>query len=572
MVAELLYHGERQSANGRMGDTPFGHDNIVATKGRNLRHELGDISGGLGLDLDEPGASFPIEGWDDCDQFEDQGNTTQMTFSENYPTQLSNIHTSSREDQIQHQPDDGRRLEFSIEQFASREPDRFEPEFGLPFQGSQPLPEENFNSPVSQTSTGFKRKSPTGDLRLHRRSDGRVAHHTILSGQGAASRSRHPGTARLNRRQIAPHLTQTYDQNDRSNMPQISPSAMEDSPTNSKRTMGYSSSPTQGNRRRQGTVKVPTGRSIVPEQLSRYQEPSLNQSSKRKASELGGRQSDAEYDDRSARKRQNLGGGQSRTLSQPQRGTFWSCPFFKADPFRYGNCNRRNTLRTLGQVKQHLLRSPCHVRPEQCPVCGRIFTGKQAHGECDAHITARSCRRKTIGKLEGLDSNQELELRRFTPINKKDPREAWNYMWRICFPKEPEPPDPFVRGGEWEFVKIAICAFAERAVDETERILSSTNPANPQHNPRMRATLISERYLEHGLSYCDEMAAMHHEDFGDGESEDDEAASPRLDVQQQFLSPNPSPLNHRGNLDADTPFNNWNGERDHMINTNSPLV
>jgi hypothetical protein len=128
-------------------------------------------------------------------------------------------------------------------------------------------------------------------------------------------------------------------------------------------------------------------------------------------------------------------------------------------------------------------------------------------------------------------------------------------MWQICFPDGDEPPDdPFVRGGEWEFAKIVFRAFREPAIDDIEQFLLSIDLKNPEHTPRNIAILISDRCLEKGLAFCDDMTAAYHDEDGEDEVEDEmeEQALSRFDSGEQFLSPNLTPLDQRVNTDGNT--------------------
>ncbi|KAK1829245.1 hypothetical protein QBC39DRAFT_263434, partial [Podospora conica] len=125
-----------------------------------------------------------------------------------------------------------------------------------------------------------------------------------------------------------------------------------------------------------------------------------------------------------------------------KRTDLLACPYYKRDPTKHMECLLRNRLTSTSFVRQHLQR--VHCRPIHCSRCGRTF---RKEVEQEDHVRERLCNVERF-TYPGFGMDQLIKIRK--PPRDLNEQERWNTMWRILFPGEPCPEDPYVGSAQEE--------------------------------------------------------------------------------------------------------------------------
>jgi len=126
----------------------------------------------------------------------------------------------------------------------------------------------------------------------------------------------------------------------------------------------------------------------------------------------------------------------------------FACPYYKHDPIRYGERNTGEIhyrgcagglFRDISRVKQHLKR--IHHRPDF--YCRRCFSTFNTNQQLQKHSSSRQgCEARDCPYPERLDETQQSRIHVKRPG--KDPRELWNEIFSIIFPRVPVPDSPYI--------------------------------------------------------------------------------------------------------------------------------
>jgi hypothetical protein len=131
---------------------------------------------------------------------------------------------------------------------------------------------------------------------------------------------------------------------------------------------------------------------------------------------------------RSARKRQNR-----IKTTVPE----FACPFYRRDTKLYVDCVRHSSMRTIGEVKDHLW--DYHRLPHYCPICKADF---ESLCDRDKHIVLRSCSFQATLPFKGISEDQgKLIFCKDSCISAKD---SWFNIWQLLFPRHEPPESPYL--------------------------------------------------------------------------------------------------------------------------------
>ena len=155
------------------------------------------------------------------------------------------------------------------------------------------------------------------------------------------------------------------------------------------------------------------------------------------------------------------------TKDTSKRSGLLACPFYKHDPTEHMECLLRNRLTSTSFVRQHLLRA--HCQPIHCPCCGRKF---REEVERDNHVREVRCTLNSF-TYPGLNTGQLTQIR--TPPRDLNERVRWNSMWKVLFPGEPCPKDPYVGSAQEEILGIARRAVEAANPDTSSEVLQILN-------------------------------------------------------------------------------------------------
>ncbi|KAF4624622.1 hypothetical protein G7Y89_g13549 [Cudoniella acicularis] len=168
---------------------------------------------------------------------------------------------------------------------------------------------------------------------------------------------------------------------------------------------------------------------------------------KNSSQERNGKRAREDEDDENRDGDNGRGSKRPAQLSDPPqavRNTLrFACPFRKHDPRKY--CVRdwaRCALTpqpTISRVKGHLYK---YHLIHQCQRCKHVFDSEQ---ELDSHIEAKEgCESRTSGPVEGIPKKMKDQLRsRKKEYPGQTEAERWTQIYRILFPDESVPDDPY---------------------------------------------------------------------------------------------------------------------------------
>lgn len=117
----------------------------------------------------------------------------------------------------------------------------------------------------------------------------------------------------------------------------------------------------------------------------------------------------------------------------------FACPFFAKNPDRYVNCLKHHELRSMDDVRRHILQD--HRLPFYCPTCKNAFGLASARNQ---HIIGRTCEFLDEFPFDGIseDHRKSIANTRYIPTEESQ----WHQTWRILFPHL-ETPASHLRGG-----------------------------------------------------------------------------------------------------------------------------
>ena len=103
----------------------------------------------------------------------------------------------------------------------------------------------------------------------------------------------------------------------------------------------------------------------------------------------------------------NTPDSRKRRRPNPAGEPCWACPYYKYDPVQHQRC-RDYTLSRCADITQHIVRF--HQEPLHCPICGKVFEGKDRDGTKRDHIREKSCV-ETVFSFAGATPDQIAEMR-----------------------------------------------------------------------------------------------------------------------------------------------------------------
>ncbi|KAF7551905.1 hypothetical protein G7Z17_g4683 [Cylindrodendrum hubeiense] len=183
----------------------------------------------------------------------------------------------------------------------------------------------------------------------------------------------------------------------------------------------------------------------------------------------------------------NRDGFKKPKFGKPYKKPRVACPFYKHDRKAHPKC-RNAELRTVADVRRHIMRAPAHRQPTHCPICKCIFEGRddaELRHRLHEHIRQQEnpCVERHV-IVPGVTEDQKKKL--------EDSRnragsltENWYEVWEILFPTVPRPNSPYHTGTEvQEMFDELMEKFRE---SELGQQVAAKNPAHTELHLRGKA-------------------------------------------------------------------------------------